>query len=49
MFSYNDAFQATLKYFNGNDLAAKVVVDKFLLRNEKNELVEKLQKINIED
>lgn len=41
MFSYNEAFEASLKYFNGNDLAAKVVVDKYLLRNEKNELVEK--------
>src|SRR5688572_7777945 len=41
MYSYQEAYQASLNYFNNNDLASKVVVDKYLLRNEKNELVEK--------
>lgn len=39
-YSYEDAWQNSLQYFNGDELAAKVVVDKYLLRNNKMELLE---------
>lgn len=41
IYTYEEALAASLSYFNGDDLAAKVAVDKYLLRNENNELVEK--------
>ncbi len=37
---YEQAFQASLKYFNGNDLAAKVFVDKYALRDKEQRLLE---------
>ena len=41
MYSYEDAFNETLKYFDGDELATKVFIDKYALRNEKDELLEK--------
>ena len=40
-FSYEEALSESLKYFDGDDLAAKVVVDKYLLRDNENNLKEK--------
>lgn len=40
-YSYEEALQASVAYFNGDELAGKVVVDKYLLRNSNNELIEK--------
>jgi ribonucleoside-diphosphate reductase alpha chain len=40
-YSYEEALQASVAYFEGDELAGKVVVDKYLLRNSNNELVEK--------
>ena len=40
-YSYEKALEETLKYFEGNELSAKVFLDKYALRNEKNELIEK--------
>lgn len=40
-FTYEEAFEESLKYFNGNELCAKIVVDKYLMRNTNDELVEK--------
>ena len=40
-FTYEEAFKESLKYFNGNELSAKIVVDKYLLRNTNDELLEK--------
>jgi len=39
-YSYDEAFEKSLKYFNGNDLAAKVFLDKYALRNNNDELLE---------
>ncbi len=36
----DEAFQASLKYFGGDELAASVFVDKYALRNPKGELLE---------
>lgn len=41
IYSYEEAMQASIAYFKGDELAAGVVVDKYLLRNPKNELIEK--------
>jgi ribonucleoside-diphosphate reductase alpha chain len=41
MHSYDEAFKASLEYFNDDELAAKIFVDKYALRNEKDELLEK--------
>lgn len=41
MINYEDALAASLAYFNNDDLAAKVTVDKYLLRNNEGELLEK--------
>lgn len=38
---YNDAFQSSLDFFNGNDLAAKVFLDKYALRDNEGNLLEK--------
>ena len=32
-FSYNDAFEASLKYFEGDELAARVWVNKYALKD----------------
>lgn len=39
-FSYKDAMTASLSYFGEEELPAKIVVDKYLLRNNEEELVE---------
>jgi len=39
-YSYEEAFEKSLKYFNGNDLAAKVFLDKYALRDNNDELLE---------
>lgn len=40
MISYEHAFKKSLEYFGGDDLAAKVVVDKYLLRDVDDNLLE---------
>lgn len=40
IYTYEDALKASITYFGGDELAAKVFVDKYALRNENNELVE---------
>lgn len=40
MYSYQEVFEASLKYFSGNDLAAKVFVDKYALRDNNNNILE---------
>jgi ribonucleoside-diphosphate reductase alpha chain len=39
-FTRDEAFSASLKYFNGDELAASVFCDKYALRNPKGELLE---------
>ena len=36
----DEAFSASLKYFNGDELAASVFVDKYALRNPQGQLLE---------
>lgn len=40
IYTYEQAKAASTEYFNGDELAASIFVDKYALRNEKNELVE---------
>ena len=40
-YTYDEAIKASTEYFNGDELAGKVFVDKYALRNEDQELVEK--------
>jgi len=39
-FSYEEAFEKSLKYFEGNDLAAKVFLDKYALRDNEGNILE---------
>lgn len=39
-YSYEDALQASLSYFKGEELPAKVFVDKYALRNNEGEILE---------
>lgn len=39
-YSYKEAIEASLIYFNGDDLAAKKWISKYCLKNEKDELLE---------
>lgn len=39
-YSYDEALNASLNYFNGDDLAAKVFLDKYALKNISGELLE---------
>ena len=41
MYTYEEAFEASKEYFNGDELAAKVFVDKYALRNNEGNLLEK--------
>lgn len=41
MYTFDEALQASTEYFKGDDLAAKVFVDKYALRNNKKEILEK--------
>lgn len=40
MYSYDEAYKASLEYFNSNELAAKVFVDKYALRDNDDNLLE---------
>lgn len=39
-YSYDEVYNNTLEYFNGNELAASIWISKYALRNNDNELVE---------
>ena len=39
-YSYEEAFAASVEYFNGDDLAAKVFLDKYALRDNQQNLLE---------
>jgi len=41
MYTYEEAYKATKEYFNGNELAAKIAVDKYNLRDTSDNIVEK--------
>lgn len=41
MYSYNEAYNASLEYFNNDELAAKVFLDKYALRDNDNNILEK--------
>jgi ribonucleoside-diphosphate reductase alpha chain len=41
MYSYQEAYDASLKYFNGSDIAAGTFVDKYALKDKNNNLIEK--------
>lgn len=40
-YTYNEAYEATLKYFNGDDLAARVWVSKYALKDSEGNIYEK--------
>lgn len=40
VYSYEEAFKASLEYFQGEELSAKVFIDKYSLRDENNNLLE---------
>lgn len=40
VYSYEDALAKSISYFSGDELAARVFLDKYALRNESNELLE---------
>jgi len=40
VYTYDEAFKSSLEYFDGDELAAKVFVDKYALKNENDEFVE---------
>ena len=42
MYSYNDAFNASVEYFEGDELAAKVFLDKYALRDNDGNLLEQI-------
>lgn len=41
MYNYDDVYNSSVTYFNGNELAAKIFVDKYALRNDKGDYLEK--------
>ena len=41
MYTYQEALEASVEYFEGDELAGKTFVDKYALRNKDNELMEK--------
>ena len=41
MIEHEEAYQSTLEYFNNDELATSVFLDKYALRNEKDELLER--------
>ncbi|HUS49642.1 MAG TPA: ribonucleotide reductase N-terminal alpha domain-containing protein, partial [Candidatus Paceibacterota bacterium] len=41
VYTYDQVFQASLEYFNNDELAAKVFVDKYALRDGEDNLLEK--------
>lgn len=40
-YSYQEALEASLEYFNNDDLAAKVFIDKYALKNREGDILEK--------
>lgn len=40
VYSYEEALEASVSYFDGDDLAGKVFIDKYALRNDKGEILE---------
>jgi ribonucleoside-diphosphate reductase alpha chain len=40
-FGYEESLEASISYFNGDELAAKVFLDKYALKNEQSEILEK--------
>lgn len=40
-YTYSEALKESIKYFNGDELAAKVFLDKYALQNDNGELLEK--------
>lgn len=40
VYSYDECYKNCLEYFHGEELPAKVVADKYLLRNKNNEIIE---------
>lgn len=40
MYTYEEALQNSIEYFNGNELSAKVFLDKYALRNNEGEILE---------
>ena len=42
MYSYDDAFNASVEYFEGDELAAKVFLDKYALRDNDGNLLEQI-------
>lgn len=45
IFTYEQALNNSIKYFNGDELAARVFVDKYSLRNDKDEILEDTPKL----
>lgn len=41
MYSYDEALEGSIEYFDGDELAAKVFVDKYALRNNNGDILEK--------
>jgi ribonucleotide reductase alpha subunit len=41
MYTYEEAYKATKEYFNGNEFAAKVSIDKYQLKDDKGNFLEK--------
>lgn len=41
MYTYDEALRASTEYFGGDDLAGKIFIDKYCLRNNEDQLVEK--------
>jgi len=42
IYNYDEAFKKNIEYFHGDELAAKVFLDKYALRNRDMELVEEI-------
>lgn len=40
VYTYSQVFEASVEYFNGDEFAAKVFVDKYALQNLKGEFLE---------
>jgi ribonucleoside-diphosphate reductase alpha chain len=40
IYNYDEAFQLSLEYFEGDELAAKVFLDKYALRDNQQNLLE---------
>ena len=45
MYSYEKSFQASVEYFGGDELAAKVFLDKYCLKDNAGNILENFLKI----